>query len=113
MYKYLPDYISNKRFGELKTPVQAVLKNKKIIRWIYNPSDGLNLKAGESGKWMKGLGSWKEKDLEHVVKTDGIENMLKLFDLDSLEILDDWLNSSKSDKRKEYLHSNFFDITGV
>ncbi len=113
MMKYLPDYVANKRFGEFNTPVQAVIKNKNIVRWIYDISDGLNLKSDETGKWFKGLGSWKEKDLENVIKKDGVENMLRLFDLDSTELVDDWLNSSKSDKRKEYLQNNFFDIAAV
>ena len=112
-FKYLPEIIENKRFGELQTPVQCVIKNKKLQRWIYNPKEGLDLKPGESGKWMKGLGSWKEKDLQLVVKTDGIENMLKIFDLDDKEILDDWLSDEKVQKRKDYLQENYFDITAV
>jgi DNA gyrase/topoisomerase IV subunit B len=111
--KYLPDYLLNQRFGELQTPVQAVMKNKKPIRWIYELGATLDLKPGESGKYYKGLGSWKSDDLQHVVKTDGIENMINLFDLDSADILDDWLNSDKADTRKIYISRNEFDITGV
>ncbi len=111
--KYLPGYLEQGKFGELATPVQAVIKNKKIIRWIYNLEDNLNLKAGESGKYFKGLGSWKAKDLEHVVKTDGIKNMLRLYVLSKDDILDDWLSGDKADKRKEYLSNNHFDITAI
>ncbi len=111
--RYLPKYIEDKKFGELQTPVQAVIKNKKLVRWIYKLTDGLNLKPGETGKYFKGLGSWKAKDLEYVVKTDGIENMLKLFNLDDEVILDDWLSGQKADKRKEYLSKNKFDITAI
>lgn len=111
--RYLPEYLEESRFGELSTPVQAVIKNKKMVRWIYDMSDGLNLKSGESGKYFKGLGSWKEKDLAHVVKTDGITKMLRMFDLDDVEVLDNWLSGSKSDERKEYLRNNHFDITSI
>lgn len=111
--KYLSDYIDNSKFGELNTPVQAVIKNKKIVRWIYSLDDSLNLKAGEQGKYFKGLGSWKAADLELVVKKDGIENMIKLFNLDDIEVLDNWLNGNKADIRKGYLTNNNFDITGV
>lgn len=111
--KYLPEYLDENRFGELATPVQAVIKNKKMVRWIYNMEDGLNLKHGETGKYFKGLGSWKAKDLEHVVKVDGIESMLRLFKLDKEEVLDDWLSGEKADKRKEYLRENHFDITAI
>jgi DNA gyrase/topoisomerase IV subunit B len=113
--KYLPEYIEGNRFGEFNTPVQCVLKNKKMLRWIYNIGDPLNLKAGEVGKYFKGLGSWKAKDLEHVVKTDGITNMIEMFSMDDQDkiIVDDWLNGSKADRRKEYLRDNVFDITAV
>lgn len=76
-------------------------------------TDSLNLKSGESGKYYKGLGSFKEKDLTHIIKTDGIIKMLRMFTLDNKEILDDWLSGSKADKRKEYLQDNYFDITSV
>lgn len=111
--KYLPEYLEQEKFGELSTPVQAVIKNKKIVRWIYETNEGLNLKSGETGKYFKGLGSWKEKDLAHVVATDGIDKMLKIFKVDSTEILDDWLAGSKADVRKDYLRENHFDITSV
>ncbi len=111
--KYLPMYIEESKFGELQTPVQVVMKNKKPIRWNYELGVALDLKPGETGKYMKGLGSFKSKDLEYIVKTDGIENLINLFDLDDTEILDDWLSGKKADKRKEYLKANTFDITGV
>ena len=111
--KYLPEYLENSRFGEFVTPVQAVIKNKQIQRWVYSTNDALNLKSGESGKYFKGLGSWKEKDLEHVIKTDGTLKMLKMFTLDDKEVMDDWLSGSKADKRKEYLRDNYFDITSI
>jgi DNA topoisomerase-2 len=111
--KYLPEYIEEHRFGELRTPVQAVIKNKKIIRWIYDLNESLDLKKGETGKYYKGLGSWKAKDLEQVIKTDGVENMVSLFNVDDDDIVDDWLSSKKADKRKEYIQDNVFDITGI
>ena len=109
--KYMPEYLEG-RFGELRTPVQAGVKGGKIIHWEYELGK-LILKAGESGKYFKGLGSWKSKDLKKVVETDGIEKMIRLFEVDSKEVLDDWLNGSKADKRKEYLNQNIFNITEV
>ena len=111
--KYLPDHLSNGKFGELRTPVQAAIKNKKLQRWTYELGQGIELKRGETGKYYKGLGSWNSKDLKHVVQTDGIENMLNIFKVDDTKVLDDWLNSDKSDTRKEYIQMNEFDITGV
>ena len=111
-HRYIPDYLKDSRFGELQTPVQIVLKNKNPIRWVYEISD-LKLKAGEQGKYMKGLGSYTEKNLRHIVKTDGIENMINMFNLDDASVLDDWLSGSKADVRKEYLQNNTFDISEV
>jgi len=111
--RYLPDIISQGKFGELRTPVQAVITNKKLTRWVYELGADLKLKNQEVGKYFKGLGSWKSKDLAQVVKTDGIENMIRIFDIDDEVIVDDWLSSAKADKRKEYLQNNVFDITGV
>jgi len=110
--KYLPEYLVESRFGELQTPVQGVIKNKKLIRWVYEIQD-LKLKAGETGKYYKGLGSWKADDLKKVVKQDQIQNMINLFDLDDTEVMDNWLSSDKVPARKEYLSKNFFDITAV
>lgn len=110
--RYLPEYLTEKRFGELRTPVQAGVKNGKIIHWEYDLG-ALKLKAGETGKYFKGLGSWKAVDLKQVVKKDGILNMIRLFNVDSKEVLDDWMNGKKADKRKEYLNNNIFDITEV
>lgn len=110
--RYLPEYLEAQRFGELRTPVQAGVKNGKIIHWVYNLGE-LKLKTGETGKYFKGLGSWKAKDLKQVVQKDGIQHMINLFNVDSLTVLDDWMSGKKSDKRKEYLNNNTFDITEV
>jgi len=111
--KYLPDILNQNKFGELKTPIKAVIKNKKLQRWVYELQDELNLKSGEIGKYYKGLGSFKSEDLKHIVKQDGIKNMIRIFEVDNKDILDNWLLTNLSDKRKEYIQNNFFDITGV
>jgi DNA topoisomerase-2 len=111
--KYLSEYIIDNRFGELQTPVQAAIKNKKPVRWIYELGETLKLNKGEVGKFYKGLGSWKPEDLKKVVQADGIENMISLFEIDDHTILDNWMNSDRADVRKVYLTNNEFDITGI
>jgi hypothetical protein len=46
------------------------------------------------------------------VETDGLENIIVYFnpDEDYKETLDAWLNSKRSDKRKEMISKNEFDI---
>ena len=111
--RYLPDILESNKFGELRTPVQAVLKNKKLQRWTYDLGTNMEIGHGEIGKYFKGLGSWDTKKLKEVINKDGIENMIRLFELDSLDILDDWLAGDKAVKRKEYISNNTFDITGI
>ncbi len=107
---YLKDY--KDKFGVLNTPVLLAKKGKKVQRWVYNLNDDLKLQKGEKAKFLKGLGSSNASELEEIIKIDGLNNMIKMFDFsqDGLKMLDDWLNSSKSDTRKEYLMSNSFDI---
>ena len=111
--KYLPELLEKQKFGELQTPVQIITKNKKTVRWNYIIGKKIDLKKGEVGKWMKGLGSWNAKDLKYVAQTDGIENMINLFSIDDNTMIDDWLNSKKADIRKEYISKNEFSIEGV
>jgi len=111
--RYLPELLDQNRVGELQTPVMMALKNKKPVRWTYELGTKFPIKAGESGKYFKGLGSWKPDLMKHIVKTDGIESMIKVFDIDDDSILDDWLSGDKVEARKEYLSKNVFDITGA
>ena len=111
--KYLPELLHDVKFGELQTPVQIALKNKKPTKWIYDLGANFELGPGETGKYMKGLGSYKPELLKHIVKKDGIEKMIKLFELDDKELLDDWLSGTKADTRKKYIGANEFDITGA
>jgi DNA gyrase/topoisomerase IV subunit B len=106
--KYLPEYKG--KYGVLDTPVLLVKKNNKIVRWYYSLQDDTKLKSGEKVKFLKGLGSSNSQELKEIVKQDGLENMIKIFEFDDEKILDDWLNGNKSDKRKEYLLQNEFSI---
>jgi DNA topoisomerase-2 len=109
--KYLSEYIG--KIGILNTPVKVAKKNKKIVRWEYDFNKDLDLKKGEVMAWKKGLGSWKKEELKEVVSKDTLSKMIVLLDFDDQEIIDDWLNDKKADKRKEYIQENDFDIVKV
>lgn len=111
VYKYLPEYKG--KFGFLDTPVIVIKKNKDIIRWHYNLSDDIQLKAGEISKYMKGLGSHNSIDLKKIVEQEGIENMISILEFDNDNVIDDWLSSAKADKRKEYIILNEFSIAKI
>lgn len=106
--RYMPELKG--QIGMLQTPVIGVKKNNKLTRWMYNLSDEVNLRPGETSKYYKGLGSHKESDLKHIVKTDGLEKMINILEFDDDEIIDDWLSDKKADTRKEYIVANDFSI---
>jgi len=113
-HKYLPDLLTNNRIGTLNTPIVVLKKNNKIKHWYYsmNDVDESKYKTHES-KYYKGLGTWENKDLQYIIEKDGFEKMVNIFDYNkgaSDEIIDDWLSGDKSDKRKEFIAKNEFDL---
>lgn len=108
IWKMCPEFKG--KFGVLSTPIIMVSKNGNIKRWYYNLDDNIEIKQGETSMYLKGLGSWDSDDMKHVIKTDGIDNMIKLFNFDDDEILTDWLGSN-SEPRKLYITKNTFNIT--
>lgn len=109
--RYMPEFKG--KIAMLQTPMIVVKKNGKPVRWSYSLSDSLEPKAGEVSHWMKGLGSWKTSDLQHVVETDGTNKMIDIIEFDDIMIIDDWLSDSSSDKRKEYILANDFNIAKI
>ena len=93
--------------------MKIAAKNGKITRWTYSLSEDFEPKAGETIKYMKGLGSWQKEQLEAVIAKDGLENMIEYFDYDDPQILKDFLSSEESDKRKEYIRNNDFSIAKI
>lgn len=109
--KYLPDFKG--KIGILNTPVIGIKKNGKLIRWNYSLQDEVKLASGETSKYYKGLGSWKESDLKFIIDTDGLGKMIDIIDFDDEDVVDEWLSDSTADKRKEYIMNNEFNIASV
>ena len=106
--KYLPELKG--KIGVLNTPVIGVKKGKVLQRWYYSLKDDVKQLKGETSKYYKGLGSWKESDLKHIVQTDGIQKMIDIYDFDDDEIILDWLHDDRVPQRKEYIEANDFSI---
>jgi len=81
-----------------------------LVKWTYDLRENLTPEKGEDSKYYKALGSFNEVDLNHVIKTDGLDKMIVPLEFDSDEVLDDWLADNKAHKRKEYIMSNDFSI---
>lgn len=117
IYRYLPELLKENRIGMLQTPIVAISKKDKIVKWHYNLSevDHSQVEKGALSEYKKGLGGWTADELKVVIEKDGIDKMIRIIEFDdktSPEVLDNWLNSDseKSDKRKEYIKNNDFDL---
>jgi DNA gyrase/topoisomerase IV subunit B len=103
--------LKNGQIGHLTTPVAVEIKNKKVVKWVYSLNDIGELK--NNVKYMKGLGSWKEKDLKNVVKKDGLNNIIEIYDgcdSDDVDTINDWLQEETVDVRKMSIMKNDFDL---
>ena len=112
IYKFFPEKLKDKTLYCLDTPVAFIEKNDKLIKWFYD-IDELNeysIKSGEKVSYAKGLGAWETPMLKEIIKTDGLDNMLKSYDFNNKDLLLDWMVAKNVDKRKEYLQNNNFNI---
>lgn len=109
--KYLPEMLD--KLGFLNTPVIGIKKNKQLVRWHYSLQDQVVVKNGETSKYYKGLGSWKEADLKHIVASDGLNKMIDKIEFDTHEVIDEWLSDVRVDQRKIYISSNEFNIASA
>lgn len=110
---YLSDTITNNKFYRLQTPVMALLdKNKMPKEWIYDLSGELKEKSGLTFKYFKGLGGYTPEQMKKIIEIDGMQKMLLPLTKDDLadETIDDWYSGSKSDKRKENIMNNDFNL---
>ena len=65
--------------------------------------------------YKKGLGSWKEGELNEVVKMFTLEKLMEPLEVGENyeEVIDNWMSSKCVEKRKEYILANKFDIFKV
>lgn len=111
--RYLQEELEAGMLYRLNTPVMALLdKNKLPKEWIYDLTGELKEKSGLTFKYFKGLGSWTPEQMKEVIKKDGVDNMLMQisYSTEDDEVIDDWYNDKKADKRKEYIMNNNFDL---
>jgi len=108
--RYLPAYLKAGKVGMLQTPIMAEISKGLPSKWIYDMDKSHTLKG--QIKYFKGLGSWTEKGLKHVVKKDTLIKMIDFleYDDDAKEAIDSWLNSDRADDRKVMIKSNDFDL---
>lgn len=119
--KYAKWLLDNHCIKYLKTPLAAILENKKIIKYWFTLKDmeeyltTHKIKPNQTLKYMKGLGSWRADMLSDLVNNNGgLENFLEDLTVDdeSLSVLDNWIGEKAENvqARKEYLKNYQLDI---
>lgn len=122
--RYAKWLLESKRLKYLKTPIAAILQNKKIVKYWFTLKEmneylsNNTIKSNQTLKYFKGLGSWKADMLSDLINNNGgIENFVEDLNIDdeSEKILDDWIGEKPENvlSRKDYLRSYQLDINKV
>ena len=114
MYKYFPDHLNNGKMKILRTPIAIGKKNNEVKEWAYTFSDVNKIDHKLDVSYVKGLGSWSEKDLKHIINVDTMDEMLPTVSIADTDLFTNWFSGSTIDYRKEQLlQSAPFDIMKV
>jgi len=115
-YKFGYNIIKNKKLKIFRTPlIFAFDKKDNLKNWFYDfksyreyEKDNPNLNY----EYAKGLGRLSKKVMEQIIEKEGFSNLLVDIedDEESLKIIDLWFNKKYSDKRKDKVKANPFNI---
>lgn len=123
--KFGKELFNMHKIARLRTPLVilwADQKMTKIFKAFYTLDEYKAYEANHDiskykKNYFKGLGSWSPEQFQHLfdLAPNGIENFLEYFSLDEKDVVlvDDWLNSDKTDIRKQYLREYNLDIEKV
>jgi len=114
MFKYFPEHLNNGKMKILRTPIAIGKKNNEVKDWAYTFGDVNKIDHKLDVSYVKGLGSWSEKDLKHIINADTMDEMLPTVSIADTDLFTNWFSSSTIDYRKEQLlQSAPFDIMKV
>ena len=114
MYKYFPEHLNNGKMKILRTPIAIGKKNNVVKEWAYTFSDVNKIDSKLDVSYVKGLGSWSEKDLKYIIDQDTMDEMLPTVSIADTDLFTNWFSGSTIDYRKEQLlQSAPFDIMKV
>lgn len=114
MYKYFPEHLNNGKMKILRTPIAIGKKNNVVKEWAYTFADVNKIDHKLDVSYVKGLGSWSEKDLKHIINADTMDEMLPTVSIADTDLFTNWFSGSTIDYRKEQLlQSAPFDIMKV
>ena len=114
MFKYFPEHLNNGKMKILRTPIAIGKKNNIVKEWAYTFADVNKIDHKLDVSYVKGLGSWSEKDLKHIINADTMDEMLPTVSIADTDLFTNWFSSSTIDYRKEQLlQSAPFDIMKI
>jgi DNA topoisomerase-2 len=114
MFKYFPEHLNNGKMKILRTPIAIGKKSNQVKEWAYTFADVNKIDHKLDVSYVKGLGSWSEKDLKHIISQDTMDEMLPTVSIADTDLITNWFSSSTIDYRKEQLlQSAPFDIMKV
>ena len=114
MFKYFPAHLNNGKMKILRTPIAIGKKNNVVKEWAYTFTDVNKIDHKLDVSYVKGLGSWSEKDLKHIIDVDTMDEMLPTVSIADTDLFTNWFSSSTIDYRKEQLlQSAPFDIMKI
>jgi DNA topoisomerase-2 len=121
LYRFGRNLFGEGKVKVLTTPLFLATDSKeKIVAWFYNFEDQKKFEKENpklNYEYKKGLGSWDQEELEHVIKHDGLDKMLETITIDDVaeteKLVHSWLSSKEADTRKEMLNNYYFNIINM
>jgi len=114
IHKYFPEHLTSGKIKILRTPIAIGKKNNEVKEWAYTFADVNKIDHKLDVSYVKGLGSWSEKDLKHIIDQDTMDEMLPTVNIDDTDLFTNWFSGSTIDYRKEQiLQAAPFDIMKV
>ena len=114
IHKYFPEHLQTGKIKILRTPIAIGKKNNVVKEWAYTFADVNKIDHKLDVSYVKGLGSWSEKDLKHIIDADTMDEMLPTVNIDDTDLFTNWFSGSTIDYRKEQiLQAAPFDIMKV
>lgn len=114
IHKFFPEHLQSGKIKILRTPIAIGKKNNVVKEWAYTFADVNKIDHKLDVSYVKGLGSWSEKDLKDIIAADTMDEMLPTVSIDDTNLFTSWFSGSTIDYRKEQiLQAAPFDIMRV
>ena len=111
---FFPNLLKSNRVGRLETPLMVNLdKDNNILDYYFDIESQQNAKKNPkraSSRYLKGLGSLDDGFMDEIIKREGLENIIQIFEIDDLSVIDNWMKDENVQFRKDRIKENEFSI---